>query len=98
MLAEDEVVCPSCGNLREVCSDPNRNWYPQKVTCYASADRELTMRRLQAKYKAEPGTRSLHPFDGVSVWMSEHDFQPDETFFDSASQQSPGQQGQPNDS
>lgn len=90
MLAEDALVCDQCGNLRSVCSDKSVEWIPQREVCYATADRELTMRRLQAKFKnREPGTRTLHPFDGVSIWMSQDDWRPDEKFFDLAHEQSP---------
>lgn len=82
MLAESELVCPNCGNLRSVCSDPDIPWYPQRSECYASAAKDLTWRRLRKRYQQEPDVSRLHPLDGVNVWMSEHDFAPDETFFD----------------
>jgi hypothetical protein len=73
-------VCPDCGNLRSVCSDPERAFYPQRRMCYATAVRELTLRRLQAKHKQEPGIDDLHPLDGMGVYVSPDDLTPDDDF------------------
>lgn len=49
--------------------------------CYATADRDLVLRRLQKKHeKEQPGTKGHHPFDGMSVWVSPHDLTPDDDF------------------
>lgn len=65
------LVCPSCGNLRSECSDPQRDWHPRDSVCYAAASREWGLRRLQSKYKdRKVGDHALHPLDGVSVWVS----------------------------
>lgn len=72
-------VCPNCGNLRSVCSDPERALYPQREMCYASAVRELTWRRLR-KNHGDPGTEKLHPTDGMTVWASDFDLTPDDNF------------------
>lgn len=70
-MAHDELVCPSCGNLRAECSDPARDWHPHTVTCWATASREWGARRLQDKHKDEqPGPMDLHPLDGVSVFAA----------------------------
>jgi hypothetical protein len=80
MLAEKELVCPSCGNLRSLCSDPNVPWYPQRSTCYATASLEVVRRRLRKKHeKDEPGSK-LHPLDGMGVWVSQFDLTPDDDF------------------
>lgn len=79
MIAYVTEICPSCGNLRAVCSDPNVPLYPQRRMCYATAVRDLTVRRLQKKHKAEPG-EELHPLDGLSVWVSPEDLTPDDDF------------------
>lgn len=80
-LAYFAEVCPSCGNLRSVCSDPSRDWFPQRTMCYATASRDLVIRRLRKKHeKKEPGTKDLHPFDGMDVWVSEFDLTPDDDF------------------
>lgn len=80
MLAEHDLVCPNCGNLRSVCSDPTRDWYPQRSMCYATASREVVLRRLQKKHeKTEPGL-TLHPLDGMSVWVAQDDLTPNDDF------------------
>lgn len=73
-------VCPSCGNLRSVCSDPERSWYPQREMCYASAALEVTQRRLVAKHEKKKRGSDLHPLDGMRVWISEDDLTPDDDF------------------
>ena len=80
MIAYVTEVCPDCGNLRSVCSDPNTPMYPQRRMCYASAVQQLTLRRLRAKHKAEPGLVDLHPLDGMGVYVSPDDLSPDDDF------------------
>ena len=80
MIAYVVDICPSCGNLKSVCSDPDRPFYPQRSMCYATAVRELTSRRLRAKHKGEPGTQDLHPLDGMGLWASPEDHTPDDDF------------------
>ena len=79
-IAEDEAVCPRCGNLRAECSDPERAWYPQRDTCYATGARELVERRLQKRYEKKPPGPAPHPLDGMTVWTSLHDLTPDDDF------------------
>lgn len=74
MLAEDELVCPQCGNLRSVCSTVE-GWYPQRSMCYASGAQEATMRKLRERHKDHP-----EQMDGMTVWMSEADLTPDDNF------------------
>ena len=70
--ALDLLVCPSCGNLRSVCSDPARDWHPHESVCWPTATREWGVRRLQAKHeKVEVSDDALHPLDGVSVWVAD---------------------------
>lgn len=80
MLAEDELVCSSCGNLSSICSNPDVDWYPQKSTCWASAGHALTQRRIDEKYGLERTTQP-HTLDGVTVWVSDQDLSPDDPFF-----------------
>lgn len=82
MIAYVREVCPSCGNLRSVCSDPATDWYPQRSTCYATAAREVTLRRLQKKHAKQPLHESmdLHPLDGLHVWVATEDLTPDDDF------------------
>lgn len=78
--AFDELVCPRCGNLRSVCSDASRAWYPQRTMCYAEASVSVVRRRLVERYKKnEPGA-AFHPLDGMSVWVAQEDLNPDDDF------------------
>lgn len=79
MIAYVTEICPSCGNLRSVCSDPEQPFYPQRQVCYATAVKQVTVRKLQKRHKQEPGEQ-LHPLDGVGVWASPHDLTPDDDF------------------
>lgn len=80
MLAEDELVCQSCGRLRSVCSDPSVKNYPQRSMCYVTAAEEVTWRRVRDKHKDNTPGKDPHPLDGMSIWMSEQDLTPDDRF------------------
>lgn len=82
MLAESALVCPSCGNLKSYCSQQGLELYPQREECFVTAARDLAIRRVRGKFKQEPDASGLHPLDGVSVWMSDRDLNPDDEFFD----------------
>lgn len=70
-MAHDEMVCPSCGNLRSECSDPDVDWHPHTSVCWASATQAWGVRRLQDKHKdVDPSPFALHPLDGVSVGVA----------------------------
>lgn len=79
MISYLTEICPSCGNPRSVCSDPNVPLYPQRSVCYVTAIKELAARQLRKKYPKEPGPE-LHPLDGISIWASPHDLTPDDDF------------------
>jgi hypothetical protein len=79
MTAYTTEVCPNCGNLRSVCSNPETPWYPQQSTCYASAARDRVWRAIHDKHK-QPKGMAEHFADGKVVWMSQHDLTPDDTF------------------
>lgn len=74
----DALVCPECGNLRSVCSDPNLPWYPQRIVCHNRAQVDVVMRRL-VRGTDEPGW-GPHALDGVRVYASEVDVNPDDKF------------------
>ncbi len=80
MIAEDELVCSSCGSLKSVCSNPEQGWYPQRDFCSNAASHEVTMRRLRHKHKDNEPGKAPHPLDGVTVWMSTQDLTPDDNF------------------
>ena len=75
------LICPDCGNLREVCSNPDLPWYPQRHICYASKDREAIDRKWRKKHKdAAPDTVGRMPTDGERIWVSTEDLTPDDDF------------------
>ena len=80
MTAFYTEICPDCGNLRSICSDPEQAQYPQRRMCYASAVRDLTLRRLIKKYGHPDGVEDLHPLDGMGVYVSPDDLSPDDDF------------------
>lgn len=81
MLAHHDLICPDCGNLRSICSDPTRQWYVNRRMCFATAARSLMWRAVREKHKDnEPGTKALHPLDGMDLWASEFDLTPDDKF------------------
>lgn len=79
MLAYVRDICGDCGNLRVICSDPNRPVYPQKSVCYVTAVRNLTLRQVHQKY-GDPEGRELHPMDGVTIWASPENLTPGDDF------------------
>lgn len=82
-----EQLTHSCGHPREVCSDPEREWYPQMTVCYPT----MVTEAMQAKYARlhekrpwhngsftdwaeEPSVE--HPYHythGTTIWVSEQD-------------------------
>lgn len=84
MIAYVREVCSYCGNLRSVCADPNVDWYPYRSTCYATAAREVVLRRLQKKHAKSPQHEALdlHPLDGMHVGVSTENHNPDDDFID----------------
>lgn len=72
LLAFEALVCPRCGNLKSVCSDPSIDHHPHVTTCWATATVEWGWRRLRKKYPSEDEvTDSLHPLDGVRVYAAQ---------------------------
>ncbi len=80
MLAEDELVCSQCGNLRSVCANPEVGLYPQRSMCYFTAAEAVTWRRIHAKHEDNKPGKAPHPLDGMSVWMSDQDLTPEDDF------------------
>lgn len=81
-LAEaEDMLCPDCGQPREVCADPDRPWYPQRHVCFATKDREAWNRRWRKKHeKAKPDGAGRLPTDGEWLWVSQHDLSPEDDF------------------
>lgn len=75
-------MCPSCGNLRSVCSDPSIDWHPRTSVCYAAATREWGRRILEKRHeKAKTPATALGPLDGKSVFVTEDPPTPEEDEF-----------------
>lgn len=93
-LARDK--CSECGGDRALCSDLHRPFYPQVDFCGAEQERMAAERRLDeihADAAFHDGTRThwskeatpetpYHYRDGVKVWVSEHNLNPGNTWFD----------------
>lgn len=72
LLAHYDLICPRCGNLRSICSDPNIDWHPHESVCWPSATAEWGMRRLRKKHPDEKEVGgALHPLDGVRVFAAD---------------------------
>lgn len=82
MVAAHLLICAKCGNLRSVCSDPSVDWHPQESVCWPTATRQWGERRLHEEHKDfDPKARDsngelgMSPLDGVSVWVSDIDYE-----------------------
>ena len=78
-----DAICPSCGNLKSICSDPENDLYPQRRVCHVEASQKMIRRRVDAHFKQhEPSHKNgwVHPTDGWSIWMSLVDSTPDDDF------------------
>lgn len=74
-------ICPDCGNLRSVCSDPNALPYPQRSVCFFTAARAVVWRRIHKKHgQPEWDDPNPHVTDGWVVGMSQYDLTPDDDF------------------
>lgn len=70
LLAHAALVCPRCGNLREECSDPTRDWHPRTEVCWPTATAEWASRRMRKRDDAAKDDDGLRYLDGRSVWTS----------------------------
>lgn len=75
-------VCPTCGNLRAVCSDEaiSDQWFPQRSVCYATAAKEAAWRAVNGHHKPKPDDQGPHITDGWSIWASPFDLTPSDDF------------------
>lgn len=77
------LICPKCGNPREVCSDPDVDWYPQRSVCYASITQDVAERRWKAKRAGKSiDAEGINEESGTAVWVSTLDLSPDDDFCD----------------
>jgi len=81
LLEYEDAVCPRCGNLRAVCSDPDTDWFPQLSRCWASASVDVVSRKWHRKHeKSSPDSAGYLPTDGGMPWVSTEDLTPDDDF------------------
>jgi hypothetical protein len=81
LWTDERERCPDCGQPRDVCSDPNVDYYAQKAICWATAARKVNLRRWEKKTEdARPDAAGYLPDDGATVWVSRIDLTPDEDF------------------
>lgn len=81
MLAYVRDICGQCGNLRSVCSNPELAVYPQRTMCYVTAVAEMTERQVHKRFgRPDEKTDGLHPTDGMRVWASPEDVNPNDDF------------------
>lgn len=72
--------CGQCGGPRDLCDQP-AEWYPQRDKCTRTAAREVAMRQWKSKHeKARPDGDGYLPGDGVRIYMSDVDREPDAEF------------------
>ena len=64
-----------------MCADPNVDYFPQKTVCWATAARRVAQRRWDKRIEeARPDMAGYLPNDGVTIWVSPHDLEPDGDF------------------
>lgn len=94
LWTEQESTCPHCDQPRDVCSDPEVEWFPQRLVCYASMARQWAESSYERLHEAEPwhdGTYSqwspkwsietpYHYQHGVKIVVAPFDADPDDDF------------------
>lgn len=70
-MAFESEVCPSCGNLRSVCSDPSIDWHPRTTVCYWAAAVEWGRRQYEKKYGNEKTALGATPLDGIGIYATD---------------------------
>lgn len=85
--------CPQCHGPASECSDAHKPWYPQRTICYLTQEREAANWLFDEIHADKPfhngageysAKRSrafpYHYRDGVNVWVSSEDHDPDGDF------------------
>jgi hypothetical protein len=90
----EQTTCPDCAQPLSECSDPDREWFPQRRICYATMEREAAVARYGALHEDRPfhdGTftkwseerSSRYPYhsgDGVTIYATGKDAAPWDEF------------------
>jgi len=74
-------VCPSCGNLRSECSDPNIDWHPRSTVCWNTATQGWAWGQIHERYKNHPKD-VLNPVPGAMLWLAQSEPPEGEDFTD----------------
>lgn len=78
---DERERCPECGQPRDVCADPDLDYYAQKSICWATAARLVNQRRWDDRNEnARKDAAGYLPTDGVTIWVSPVDLTPDSDF------------------
>lgn len=86
--------CKDCGRPASECADPERKFYPFRVICYPTMEREAARAAYEALHEDEPfhdGTftswskerTQSHPYhanEGVKFGVADVDFAPEDKF------------------
>lgn len=92
--AKERSTCPACRGPLDECSDAEKVWYPQRQICHKKMELEAATRKWHELHKEDvfhDGTRrswrtersDSHPYhynDGVRLWASEVDYDPEGTW------------------
>ena len=74
-----------------MCADRDRDYFPQRTICWATAARRVAQRRWEKRIDgARPDAAGYLPDDGVTIWVSPHDISPDDDFLSRPTQRTEG--------
>ena len=82
----EQGKCLHCGNQRDECSDPDKDWYPQLTVCYVTRARLAAQRTWDAlheklpfhdgefkQWQRDPAPGFFHYAEGSTVWVASTD-------------------------
>lgn len=96
--AANQTACPRCGGSIDDCGDAEKVWYPQRAICYKTMAQARYNAKYEALHSDLPfhdGTFTrwgkertadtrFHYTEGVTVWVSDVDYSPDDDFLATA--------------
>ena len=90
----DEAICPMCGNLRAICSNPEglhgEGFYPQRYECLVKAAEDRSSRIFKKLHEKDvPDADGFLPTDGIRIHVSLDDLTPDDDFLNERSLSDP---------
>lgn len=72
-------TCPQCGQQREVCSDPERLFYPQRDVCWSTVAQAMNEKRYHRLYRSALDS-DPDALAGHHIWVSTEDLTPHDDF------------------